>query len=422
LRAILQGGARLLAQEYPSREALAGAVMAPRRDKSDQFGAIGRFGWRRHGFSILACALRRTRCVMLAVTLKRLHRALVANKRGGTSVYRTQFFEKEKKMRSTIKIAAFAAIGVGAANLAFGQGPIREGLRATGQAAANVARGVAEGTADVARGVGQAAAGTVRATGDALTPATPFQARGGAGIDTSRDARWRFARHNGEWWYYDDNDQWMYHRDGQWQRFSQDNFQPLNQQFVQGDQFQGQYMSGYRGMDQGFAQPVRHDRFGRAYICENGQAVYLDQGQVQGQPYQGQVMQDQQFAPTPAMPQEHSVARQNLDQQTFEQQRLDQQNLNLQNQQNLDQQNLNQQGSAQLQTDQSIQAAPSTAVPATPAPAASGQITGDASADVSRAPAGDNTSSQAQGEPAAPREINNNPTSQTQGATENPGQ
>jgi hypothetical protein len=301
-------------------------------------------------------------------------------------------------MRSAIKIAAFAAIGVGAANLAMGQGPIREGLRETGEAAANVARGVAQGTANVARGVGQAAAGTVRATGDVLTPATPYQARGGVGIDNSRDARWRFARHNGEWWYYGDNNQWQYHRDGQWQQFSQDNFQPLNQnqQLVQGEQFQGQHMSGYRGdqgqfVDQGMQQQVRHDQFGRAYICENGRPVYLDQGQ-------GQVMQGQQFSPTPAIPQEHSVARQNLDQQ-----------------------NLNQQGSAQLPTDQSIQAAPSTAVPATPAPAASGQISGDASAEVSAAPAGPDTSSQAQGDPAAPREINNNPTPQTQGATENPG-
>jgi hypothetical protein len=329
-------------------------------------------------------------------------------------------------MRSAIKIAAFAAIGVGAANLAMGQGPIREGLRRTGEATANVARGVAQGTANVARGVGEAAAGTVRATGDVLTPATPYQARGGVGIDNSRDARWRFARHNGEWWYYGDNNQWQYHRDGQWQQFSQDNFQPLNQnqQFVQGEQFQGQHMSGYRGdqgqvVDQGMHQQVRHDQFGRAYICENGRPVYLDQGQMQGQAMQGQAMQNQQFSPTPAMPQEYGAARQNLDQQTLDQQNLDQQTFE---QQRLDQQNLNQQGSAQLQTDQSIQAAPSTAVPATPAPAASGQIRGDASADVSTAPAGPDTGSQAQGDPAAPREINNNPTPQTQGATENPGQ
>lgn len=341
-------------------------------------------------------------------------------------------------MRTSIRIAAIAAMAVGAANLAMGQGPVREGLRDVGQATANVARGVAQGTANVARGVGDAAVGTVRATGDALTPATPSQARGGAGIDDSRDARWRFSRHNGEWWYYNNDDQWMYHRDGNWQQFSQENYQPLNQnqQFAQGQQFQGQqfqdqqfqgqHMAGYRGADQGFGQSVRHDRYGRAYICENGRPVYLDQGQMQGQ-----VVQDQgQFAPTPAQPQEHSVARQNLDQQN--QQSLDQQNPNQPqlNQQNLDQQAAPpqpaqppqgeiQQG-ATLQSDQAtIQ---SSAAATAPAPATGGQISGDADADVSTAPSGpSDTSTQAQGDPASPREINNNPTSETHGATQNPG-
>ncbi len=320
-------------------------------------------------------------------------------------------------MRSAIKIAAFAAIGVGAANLAMGQGPVREGLRRTGEATANVARGVAQGTANVARGVGSAAAGTVRATGDALTPATPFQARGGDGIDTSRDARWRFSRHNNEWWYYNDNDQWQYHRDGQWQQFSQDEFQPpnQNQQLAQGEQFQGQHMSGYRGVDQGqfqdqgMQQQVRHDGYGRAYICENGRAVYLDQGQQM----QGQVVQEQQFSPTP---QEHSAARQDLGHQNLDQQ--NQQNLNQQNQQAAPPQPAQPAEQSTLESQSSASAT----VPASPAPATSGQISGDASADVSTAPAGDNTSSQAQGDPAAPREINNNPTPQTQGAVDNPSQ
>jgi hypothetical protein len=318
-------------------------------------------------------------------------------------------------MRTSIRIAAFAAMAVGAANLAMGQGPIREGLRDAGQATANVARGVAQGTANVARGVGDAAVGTVRATGDALTPATPYQARGGEGIDTSRDARWRFSRHNNEWWYYNDNDQWMYHRDGQWQQFSQDEFQPLhqNQQLVQDQQsqdqqFDGQYMGGYRGPNYGSAQPVRHDRYGRAYICENGQAVYLDQGQHH---MQGQAMQDQgQLAPTPAQPQQHTVARQNLDQQNLNQQAAPPQPAQPQGQ--------IQQGQT-LQSDQaSIQ---SGAAATASAPAAGGQIGGDAETDVSTAPAGPNTSTQTQGDPASPREINNNPTSQTQGAVENPG-
>ena len=316
-------------------------------------------------------------------------------------------------MRSSIRIAAMAAVVVGAANLAMGQGPIREGLRSAGEATANVARGVAQGTANVARGVGDAAVGTVRATGDAigLTPATPYQARGGDGFDTSRDARWRFSRHNGEWWYYNDNDQWMYHRDGEWQQFSQDNYQPLNQnqqfaqgqQLAQGQQFHGQHTAGFRGVDQSahhsMHQQVRHDHHGRAYICENGRPVYLDQGQFHSQ---GQVIQDQsQFAPTPAQPQEHSALRQDLDHQ------------------NADPSNLDQQAQPPSQPVPSNQAIQSDA--AVTAPATSNQISGDAGG-VAEAPAGPNTSTQTQSDPAAPREINNNPTSQTQGAVEHPNQ
>jgi hypothetical protein len=322
-------------------------------------------------------------------------------------------------MRTSIKIAAFMAIAVGAADLALGQGPIREGLRRTGEAAANVTRGVVGGTADVARGVGEATVGTARVAADALTPATPFQAQAGANlsaIDNSRDARWRFSRHNNEWWYYNPQNQWMYHRDGQWQQFSQDNFQPLpqNQQLAQGQQFQGQeYSSGYRGMDQGqivqdqgfqqqgISQQLRHDRFGRAYICENGRPVYVDEGQYQAQ---GQMIEGQ---PTSAMPEEHSVARQNLDQQ---------QNLNQQTappQPAQPPQGDIQQGQSTIQSNQSIQ---SSAAPAT----ASGSASTSGAADVRTAPAGPVSDTQAQGSTAAPREINNTPSPQTQGATDNP--
>jgi hypothetical protein len=73
--------------------------------------------------------------------------------------------------------------------------------------------------------------GAARVTGAALgvTPNTPIQAQGGAGIDNGREARWRFARHNGEWWYYTPQNNWMYHRNGQWNAFTANNFQPLNQ-------------------------------------------------------------------------------------------------------------------------------------------------------------------------------------------------
>lgn len=310
-------------------------------------------------------------------------------------------------MRTAIRVAAFAAIGAGAANLAVAQGPIREGLRRTGEAAVDVTRGVAQGTANVARGVGEAAIGTARVAGDVLTPRTPFQARGGANLgvrDDGREARWRFSRHNNEWWYYTPRNNWMYHRGGDWQQFSQDSFEPINQsQLDEGRQFaqdqpsgQGQqYSSGYRGgaaqgqmsQDQGVHQQLRHDRHGRAYICENGRPVYVDESQHHEQ-WQSQ---DGQMSPTPATPEEYRAERQNLDER----------DANVEAQQD--------------QTQSSIQANEAPATPTAPTNA-----TGDA--DVSSAPAGDDTSSQVQPGVAAPREINNNPSPQTQGATENPGQ
>jgi hypothetical protein len=298
-------------------------------------------------------------------------------------------------MRTSIRVAAIAAILVGASNLALAQGPVRQGLRGaaeiTGdvaqgvaQGTANVARGVAQGTANVARGVGNATLNVAQGTGQALglTPAVPYQARSGAIVDNSRDARWRFAQHNGEWWYYNDNNQWQYHRDGQWQTFSQDQFQPANQQLAQGQQFQGQHMTGYRGADQG--QQVRHDQQGRAFICENGQAVYLDQQQ--------------------AMPQEYGANRQDLGDQSLNQQPTPAEPT-----------------PADIQGQAAVQPAPSNAVPANSAPATGGQISGHGGADVSTAPAGPVASSEAHGSVAAPREINNSPTSQTNGAVENPG-
>ena len=90
---------------------------------------------------------------------------------------------------------------------------------------------------------GVVAARGVVAGVDALTPNIPLQARAGATLqagDLARDARWRFAQHNGEWWYYSPENAWMYHRDGQWNTFAQDSFQP--------NPAAGQYSAGYRGM------------------------------------------------------------------------------------------------------------------------------------------------------------------------------
>ena len=260
------------------------------------------------------------------------------------------------------------------ANDALGQGPVRQGLRrtgeiavggtrrvaegtgrviqGTGQAAAGVARGVGETAAGVARGVGETAAGVARGTGqaaagivgatargvDRLTPDLPLQARAGANLeagDEARDARWRFARHNNEWWYYSPENSWMYHRDGDWNAFSDDSFKaPAGQQLATDQspqqQFEGEHTAGYRGDDaagqlnlaqqnQGqhhANQPmVRVDRHGREYICENGRPVYLTshgQSQEWSAGYRGEAMNEAD-SPTPGIstePQDQPAAGQ----------------------------------------------------------------------------------------------------------------
>jgi hypothetical protein len=206
------------------------------------------------------------------------------------------------------------ALTAAALNTATADGPVRQGLRRTGEVAVEGTRRVVEGTgqavartgelaADATIRAGQATRNVVGGTINALTPGTPIQARAGANLvaDQDRDARWRFARHNNEWWYYTPRGQWMYHRDGDWNRFSEDSFQPLNsdqnlqpmadnQQFAQNEQFSGQHSAGYRGDEtlndqamrdhgQQHAQQVRTDRHGRQFICENGRPVYLNDAQ-----------------------------------------------------------------------------------------------------------------------------------------------
>jgi hypothetical protein len=268
-------------------------------------------------------------------------------------------------MRVLTIIAAGLALGAAVAQPAAAQGPVRQGLRRTGEVAVEGTRrvvqgagqavgaagratvGVAQGAADVTRGV---VGGAVDATGrviqgtaqgvaagvDAITPNLPLQARAGATLsaaDQARDARWRFAQHNGEWWYYSPENSWMYHRDGQWNQFAQDSFQA-------NPAFDGQYASGYRGVDgqqyadqgyanqgyadqgyvdqagynqqyqtQGPAHTLYTDANGREYICENGRRVYLDNQGAQGEygaAYRGpegqQFQNDSQMMPTPAIP------------------------------------------------------------------------------------------------------------------------
>lgn len=178
--------------------------------------------------------------------------------------------------------------------------------------AADATRGVVGGAADVTRGVVGGAARGVAAGVDALTPGVPIQARAGANLQAAeqgREARWRFQQHNGEWWYYTPQNSWMYYRDGNWNQFSQDSFQ-------QNPAFSGRYSSAYRGMEgapqasgqyaggyqrqsAGQSQRLYRDHYGREYVCENGRRVYVNSQQAQ--PYsagfggvEGQQYQGQQ--------------------------------------------------------------------------------------------------------------------------------
>ena len=210
-------------------------------------------------------------------------------------------------MRRLLTLAVLG-IGVAGTGTAIAQGPVREGLRRTGEIAAEgtqrviqgtgqVLQGAAEATRDVGEATLNAAGATARGVRqgvDAVTPGLPLQARADANLSAAeqrRDARWRFARHNNEWWYYGPENRWMYHRNGQWNEFAEDQFQPLAPQ--------GQrHAMGYRGVDptvqgdqplqaepaQQFSHQVRTDRWGRQYICDNGRPVYLDQSNLEPQP------------------------------------------------------------------------------------------------------------------------------------------
>jgi hypothetical protein len=224
---------------------------------------------------------------------------------------------KETDMRFLVTVVTCLALAAWADARAQAQGPVREGLRRTGEVAAQGVRGAAQGTAAVARGVGQAAVdvgqaaantvrGTARVTGNALgiTPSIPYEAR----IDQSRNARWRFSRQNGEWWYYTPQNNWMYHRNGQWLSYEPNTFTPLNQgqfnqqQMAQGQaQIQGQaqlapgqqYSAGFRGAAQAptnqHAQPAAQPQ---GHQAANPQATQ-PQGQQGVQPQSGE-------APAPA--------------------------------------------------------------------------------------------------------------------------
>ena len=220
-------------------------------------------------------------------------------------------------MRRLLTTAAVLGIGAASVGAASAQGPIRDGLRRTGEIAVDGTQRALQGTGQVIQGTGQAARNvgeaTLNAAGatargvrqgvDAVTPGVPLQARAEARLtpaEQRRDAQWRFARHNNEWWYYSPENRWMYHRNGEWNEFADDRFEPLPAT--------GQPMEhsvGYRGADQpehagqpeqagahaqhhaaaSHAAPhVRTDRWGRQYICENGRPIYLDHSESHVQP------------------------------------------------------------------------------------------------------------------------------------------
>ena len=331
-------------------------------------------------------------------------------------------------MKLLNSIAACAALAMCVGD-AFAQGPVRQGLRRTGDIAAGGTRRAVdatgraadrtvdatgravEGAGQAVRGTGQAARNVAGATArgvrggvDRLTPIVPLEARADANLqagDQGRNAGWRMRQHNSEWWYYSPQNSWMYHRDGQWNDFAADSFEPINQsggQQFANQQAGEQYTAGYRGDPSaqfGGGQPmhgqqhhmVRVDRHGREFICENGRPVYLtSHGQAQNQAGYDQGRQEwsagyrgeafDQGSPTPAEPQQPQPA---LDESTPDE-------------------------AAPPDAAASAEADAAASPPAEPAPQAAEQP----QAETPSQP-------QASDSPASPRELNNNPNPAAEG-------
>ncbi len=210
-------------------------------------------------------------------------------------------------MKILLTTAFLLALGLG--QHASAQGPVRGTLRGVGEAAVQGTRGVVDAAADTTRAAGQATlnagertavvarniagatAQGVRNGAAAITPNIPAEARLNADGPVDRNARWRFARHNGEWWYYTPQNAWMYHRNNDWNTFSEDKFQPMSQP----------HTVGYRGQNTATdqlsaSQPVRIDRYGREFICDNGRPMYLNETQDDHQAWNGQGKPD--YAPS----------------------------------------------------------------------------------------------------------------------------
>lgn len=124
------------------------------------------------------------------------------------------------------------------------------------------------------------------------TPPVPEQARdANANSNAPRDANWRMVGYQNQWWYYSPQGQWMIHRGDQWRPYNSANARQLRNEngsrMTANRQSPQRYSTGYRGVDESqsmdsqpattrqSATPVRYDRCGRAFICQNGQRVYV---------------------------------------------------------------------------------------------------------------------------------------------------
>lgn len=150
------------------------------------------------------------------------------------------------------------------------------------------------------------------------TPDVPQEAQqaqnGNSDINTARDADWRMVQHNGGWWYYAPNNNWQYYRNGSWTAYNANTYRTrgdlgprydsrgqMNEQSVVRQDNRQSYSTGYRGEqpqgNQGSqAAQLRHDSQGRAFICENGQKVY--------------VQESSQSAPSQPMPADRGASQQ----------------------------------------------------------------------------------------------------------------
>ncbi|WP_442481276.1 hypothetical protein [Aeoliella sp. SH292] len=168
-------------------------------------------------------------------------------------------------------------------------------------------------------------------------PEVPEQARDrDANAREDVNADWRMVDHDGVTWFYSPSGQWhirqgdsrtwhayhdgMHHGDLHLGRdsYSYDNYNSGDRSVIRNDgrasNDGGQgYSTGYRGEEvyqsgngEQHAQHVRYDRCGRAYVCVNGRAMYVDVSETShdDQPSDGQqpTMADEQYQDVPPPP------------------------------------------------------------------------------------------------------------------------